>query len=495
MSGSVWQGLMEASVDSMLAAYQARETDVRSVVRAYLDRIEAYDRRGPALWSLIAVNPDVMKEAEALDRAFAASGKLSGPLHGVPALIKDNVDVAGLPTTGGSRALAGWLPPRDATLVTKLRAAGAIILAKTTMSEFARGGIDNINSVLPGFARNPYNTAHATGGSSGGTGAALAANFGTIGIGSDTWGSIRNPSSNNAIVGLRPSRALVSRHGMMGLYDARDTVGPMARTVADLVALLDVIAGVDPEDPATAGAAGKIPPTFKTCLKANGANRKRIGVLRQAFPPGGSDPAVTALLDRAVADLRSLGAEIVDPLVVPEFDDHPARPHPQSEVRATLEKYLAKTGPGYPKTVADVMASQKFHPLHEAGLIAASTAPNPNEDPAVKKLEADEIRMREAYERAMTGAGVDFLVMPCASFPPKLNGDRNTTPAGSTTWIASGLHWPAIIVPMGYSHDDLPSGLQVVGRPWSDAALIEIAYSYEQATHHRHPPGTVPPLN
>jgi Asp-tRNA(Asn)/Glu-tRNA(Gln) amidotransferase A subunit family amidase len=388
-----------------------------------------------------------------------------------------------------------WMPPRDATLVAKLRAAGAIILAKTTMSEFARGGIDNINSVLPGFARNPYNTAHATGGSSGGTGAALAANFGMLGIGSDTWGSIRNPSSNNAIVGLRPSRALVSRQGMMGLYDARDTVGPMARSVADLVALLDVIAGVDSGDPATAGAAGKIPPTYKTCLKVDGARRKRIGVLRQAFPPGGSDPAVTALLNQAVADLQALGAEIVDPVVIPEFNDHPARPHPQSEVRAALEKYLAKTGPGYPKTVAEVVASQKFHPLHEVGLIAAASAPPPNEDPVVNKLEADEIRMREAYERAMEGVDVNFLVMPCASFPPKLNGDRNTTPAGSTTWIASGLHWPAIVVPMGYSYEDLPSGLQIVGRPWSDTELIEIAYSYEQATHHRHPPRTVPALD
>ena len=156
--------------------------------------------------------------------------------------MKDNVDVEGLPTTGGSRTLIGWIPPRDATIIARLRAAGAIILAKTTMSEFARGGVDNINSVLPGFARNPYNTAYSTGGSSGGTGASLAANFGMIGIGSDTWGSVRNPASNNCVVGLRPSWAAVSRAGMMGLYDARDVAGPMARSVADVVAMLEVIA-------------------------------------------------------------------------------------------------------------------------------------------------------------------------------------------------------------------------------------------------------------
>ena len=179
--GTAWRKRNGASrkqmLRSMLDAYRARETDVQSVVRSYLDRIEAYDRKGPALWSIVTLNPKAMAEAEALDRAFANTGKLAGPLHGIPVLVKDNVDVEGLPTTGGSRTLIGWMPPRDATIVARLRAAGAVILAKTTMSEFARGGIDNINSVLPGFARNPYNTAHATGGSSGGTGAVPCRQF------------------------------------------------------------------------------------------------------------------------------------------------------------------------------------------------------------------------------------------------------------------------------------------------------------------------------
>ena len=491
MAKAKWR-IEEASVGSMLAAYRARETDVQTVVRSYLDRIEAYDRKGPALWSIVTLNSKAMAEAEALDRAFANTGELAGPLHGIPVLVKDNVDVEGLPTTGGSRTLVGWMPPRDATIVARLRAGGAVILAKTTMSEFARGGIDNINSVLPGFARNPYNTAHATGGSSGGTGAALAANFGMIGIGSDTWGSIRNPSSNNSIVGLRPSWAAVSRAGMMGLYDARDVAGPMARSVADVAAMLDVIAGVDPADPATANAAGKIPASYRAFLKADGMRGKRIGVLRQAFPPDASDPAVTALVDQAVKDLRAGGSLVVDPFTIPEFADHPARPHPASEVRAAIEKYLARTGRGFPKSIADIVASKNFHPLHETGLVAAAVAPLPSEDPAVKLLEADEVLMRTAYERAMQRADIEFFVMPCASFPPKLNGDRNTTPAGSTTWIASGLHWPAIVVPMGFTGEDLPSGLQIVGKPWSEPQLIEIAHSYELATQHRHPPTTVP---
>jgi Asp-tRNA(Asn)/Glu-tRNA(Gln) amidotransferase A subunit family amidase len=348
--------------------------------------------------------------------------------------------------------------------------------------------LDNINSVLPGFARNPYKTAYATGGSSGGTGAGLAASFGVVGLGSDTWGSIRNPSSNNALVGIRTSWALVSRAGMVGLYDARDTAGPMARTVSDLATLLDVIGGVDADDPATAEAEGNIPPTYKAFLDKDGARGKRLGVLRQAFPPNASDPHVVALVNRAVADLRRLGAEIVDPFVVPDFDRFPARPHPPSEVRAAIERYLATTGPEFPKTIDDVVKSGKFHPLHEVGLKALIGTPSPHDDPIVRRLETDEGAMRRAYLDAMQRERIDALVLPVAAYPPKLNGDRNTTPAGATTWIASGLHWPAAVVPMGYTYEDLPSGLQIVGRPWSEPALFEIAYAYEQATHHRKPP-------
>jgi amidase len=484
----------ETTIANLHAAYRDGRATVRLAIQGFLDRIAAYDKKGPALGLVISVNAHALDEADRLDRSFAASGELAGPLHGIPVLAKDNYDVAGLQTTGGSAAMLGWVPPRDATIIAKLRAAGAIVIAKVTMSEWARGGVDNINSVLPGFARNPYNTAYATGGSSGGTGAGIAANYGVIGLGSDTWGSIRNPSSNNAIVGLRPSWALVSRAGMIGLYYARDMAGPMTRTVTDLAKTLDVIAGVDPADPATAGASGKIPASYAAGLKTSGAQGRRIGVLRQAFRPEASDPDVVALVDKAIDDLRRIGAEIVDPLLIEDFDRFPPRPHPHSEVRASFERYLATTGPGYPKTVADIIATKKFHPLHEPGLIAALQAPAPADDPVVRELEAHEIEMRQAYSQAMRAAKIDALIMPAARHPPKLNGDRNTTPTGTTTWIASGLHWPALVVPMGFTREDLPSGLQIVGEPWSDAKLIEIGYAYEQATHHRHPPASVPPL-
>lgn len=430
----------ETSITDVHAAFLHSRTTARAVTQAHFDRIAAYDRNGPALGAIIVTNPRALEDAELLDGQLQRSGNMSGPLHGIPVLVKDNFDVAGLQTTGGSAALKGWTPVRDSTAVRRLRAAGAIILAKTSMSEWARGGYDNINSVLPGFARNPYNTAYATGGSSGGTGAGLAASFGVVGLGSDTWGSIRNPASNNALVGLRTSWALVSRAGMLGLYEARDTAGPLARTMTDLVKLLDVIAGVDEADPATAAAAGKIPSTYSAFLNTEGARGKRIGVLRQTFPADASDPNVVTLLDRAAEDLRKIGADIIDPLIVPEFDRFGPRLHPLSEVRAAIERYLAQTGPEFPKSLAEVVAAHKFHPLHEVSLTATAVAPAPGDDPVVRQLDADEACMRRAYLEAMDRARIDALILPVAAYPPRLNGDRDTTPAGATTWIASGLH-------------------------------------------------------
>jgi Asp-tRNA(Asn)/Glu-tRNA(Gln) amidotransferase A subunit family amidase len=484
----------EATIANIHDAYTAGTVTVREIVQAHLDRIVAYDRKGPALGAVILTNPDALADADKLDDYWRRCGKMVGPLHGIPVLVKDNYDVASLQTTGGSSALLGWVPAKDSTVVAKLRAAGAVILAKTTMSEWARGGFDNINSVLPGFARNPYNTARATGGSSGGTGAGLAASFGVVGLGSDTFGSIRNPSSNNALVGLRTSWALVSRAGMIGLYDARDTAGPMARTMTDLVRLLDAIAGVDANDPATTEAAGKIPDSYKPFLKESGARGKHLGVFRQALRVEGADPHVVALLDRAVDDLRAAGAEIVDPFAVPEFEGWVPQHHPLSEVRAAIERYLASTGPEFPKTIAEIVAAGKFHPLHEVSLKATAIAPPPSEDPIVRRLEENEASLRAAFLHAMDSARIDALVFPVATFPPKLNGDRNTTPAGATTWIGSSLHWPAAVVPMGYTYENLPSGLQIMGRPWSESRLIEIAFAYEQATHHRRAPSTVPSL-
>ena len=200
------------------------------------------------------------------------------------------------------------------------------------------------------------------------------------------------------------------------------------------------------------------------------------------------------MFDRAVADLHRAGAEIIDPLIIPEFDQFTPRLHPLGEVRAAIERYLSRTGPTFPKTLSDIMASGKFHPLHEVGLLETSTALAPDEDPVVEQLEEDEARMRIAYLAAMDERRIDVLAIPTATYPPRVNGDRYMATAGTRSGIASALHWPAAVVPMGYTYENLPSGLQLIGRPWSEPILIEIAYAYEQATQHRVPPSTVPSL-
>jgi amidase len=308
----------EASVAQIHAAYLSRKTTAREVTQAYLDRIAAYDKRGPYLNSLITVNAQALAEADRLDAALKSSGKLTGPLHGIPIIVKDNLDTADMPTSSGVELFKDFVPTQDAFVVSRLRAAGAIILAKSSLSEMAMGLADNINSALPGFTRNPYNTAYASGGSSGGTAVAIAASFGAVGVGTDTGGSIRAPSSINNLVGLRPTVGLVSRTGMGPLDSVRDTPGPMGRSVEDVARLLDVMVGVDPADARTAASDGKSREKYANALDRNGLKGARIGVLRQALSLSDSaDSRVVALFDKAVADLRAAGATIVDDFKVP----------------------------------------------------------------------------------------------------------------------------------------------------------------------------------
>jgi amidase len=486
----------EAGIAEIQAAYLAGKTTAREVTQAYLDRIAAYDKRGPYLNALITVNANALAEADRLDAALESGGKLTGPLHGIPVIVKDNLDTFDMPTSTGVALFKDFVPPKDAFIVSRLRAAGAIILAKSSLSELAMGLADNINSVLPGFTRNPYNTAYASGGSSGGTGVAIAASFGTVGIGTDTGGSVRAPSSINNLVGLRPTVGLVSRTGMGPLDSQRDTPGPMGRTVADVAKLLDVLAAVDPADARTAPSKGKAPKSYTDSLDRNGLAGARIGVFRQALAVGdGADPRVAALLDEAVADLRAAGATIVDDFKVPGFESFPRPPQTAARSKADWEGFFAYEGPTFPvKTVAELRDSRQYHPLHAARIaeIAAITAA-PEQDATTVKGRADEQMYREAFGAAMDAAQVDALVFPVWNFPPRLNGDRGQTASGSLTFIGSATQWPVAVVPMGFV-DDLPVGFQIFGRAWSEPQLLKYAYAYEQATHHRRPPPTTPAL-
>jgi amidase len=490
----------ETTIAQLHAAYLNGKVTAHEVTQAYIDRIVRYDKRGPYLNSIITLNDHALADADKLDAALKASGKLTGPLHGIPVILKDNLDTFDMPTTSGVALFKDFVPPKDAFVVARLRQAGAILLAKASLSELAMGLADSINSVLPGFTRNPYNTAYASGGSSGGTGVAIAANFGAVGVGTDTGGSVRAPASINNLVGIRPTVGLVSRTGMGPLDSQRDTPGPMGRTVEDAARLLDVMAGVDSADVRTAAAEPNIPRTYTAFLDKNGLKGARIGVFRQTLKlQDGADAGVVALFERAIADLQAAGAEIVNDFTVPGFETFPRPPQTAARTKADWEAFFAYEGPTFPiKTVLelrDAPPNKRVHPLHAARIaeIAAVTL-SPDEDPQTVQGRKDEQMYRDKLGAAMDAAHVDALVFPVWTLPPKINGDRGQTPQGSLTFIGSATQWPVVAVPMGFVEENLPIGLQILGRPWTEPQLIKFAYAYEQFAHHRRPPSNAPPL-
>jgi amidase len=511
---SMAAAIEEATIADLHAAYSSGRLTVREVVTAYLARIDAYDKRGPHLNSIINLNKLALEEADKLDTTFKATGKLSGPLHGIPVLVKDCIDAAGMPMTSGFQGWKNYIPPADAPLVAKLKASGAIILGKNSLSEFTFGGGDNINSVLGGFARNPYNTAYATGGSSGGTGNSIAANFAMVGIGTDTGGSIRMPSAHNALAGIRPTVGLVSRLGVTPNSGLRDTAGPMARTVTDMALTLEAIAGPDPDDFATrtpphgVPAPSPFPARFTASLKKDALKGARLGVLRQVFKPGVTDPRILANFEKTIAELKAAGAEIVDPFTVPELDKLPRAPQTPARLKDDFARWFA-LHPGVPYASVQAIADSKLaHPLHQTRLeVTASAGPVATDPDTIKGLETENA-YRAAFTKAMDAQRIDALVFPVWAQLPVINGDRNTqittgepNPKGgvtglgaSLTFVASTLQWPGLSVPNGYLGEGLPVGLQIVGRAWDDAKIIGYAYAYEQSTHYRRPPASVPPL-
>lgn len=499
----------EATIADVQSAFLSGQMSARQLVTAYLERIAAYDKQGPYINSIINLNPQALAEADALDAKLKHDGKLSGPLHGIPVLVKDCIDATQMPMTAGFQGWKNYYPPSDAPLVAKIKAAGGIVIGKASLSELTNGGGDNINSVLPGFARNPYNTAFATGGSSGGTGAAIAANFAMVGVGTDTGGSVRMPSAHNALVGLRPTVGLISRTGIQPNNSVRDTAGPMTRSVTDLARLLDAMVGIDVNDAATLRNKGHIPKTYLTSLKKDALKGARLGVLRQVFTDKVTDPRIIAHFEQTLTELREAGAEIVDTFVVPEIEGLPRAPQTPARRKADMIKFFA-AHPGIPYASPQAMAESKLaHPLHQAGIEAVAAAGAPETDPdTIKGLEI-EATYRAAFTKAMDAGRIDAVIFPTWAQLPVVNGDRNTqvmsdepNPKGgvtglssSLTFVGSTLQWPALSVPSGYLGQGLPVGLQILGRAWDESRLIGYAYAYEQATHYRRPPASTPPIS
>ena len=488
--------LREATIEQLHSAMLAGKLTAVQLVQLYLDRIEAYDKKGPFLNAIIVVNPKALAEARRLDSLYKVTGKFVGPLHGIPVIVKDNYNTNDLPTTNGTLAMKDFIPPNDAFVVRRIREAGAIIIAKSNLAEFAMSGQFSVSSILPGYSHNPYDTQRTTAGSSGGTAAAIAADFGTIGLGTDTGSSIRGPASHQSLVGFRPTLGLVSRDGIAPLAMSSDTGGPICRTVEDAVRLLDVIAGYDKADSVTRRSEGKIPATYRKFLDKNGLKGARIGVFRQLCTPKNSDPQVYALFNKALDELRAAGAIVVDSVRVPELDTIKKSYDTIPELRRDFNLYLASLGPKAPhKTLESIIKSKKFHPFLEKSLLDAqadSLAPEAHKGWA-KNLALSE-RLRQLLLRAMDSAGVDVLVYPSFSYPPRLIGDLNTPSGTNNNALSPPTGFPAFSVPMGFTYNNLPSGLQFFGRPFSEPVLIRLCYAYEQATLHRKPPETTPVL-
>jgi Asp-tRNA(Asn)/Glu-tRNA(Gln) amidotransferase A subunit family amidase len=486
----------ETTIAQIHAAMRGGQLTCRALVDEYLRRIDAYDKNGPAINAIVVLNPDARKEADELDRRFAQGG-LTGPLHCIPTIVKDNFETIGLQSAAGSLALEGFVSNKDAFLVKRMKQAGAIVLAKSNMAEWAFSPYETVNSILPGYTKNPYALDRVTAGSSGGTAAAIAANFGAVGLGSDTGNSIRGPSSHNALVGIRSTMGLTSRAGVIPLSVLADIAGPMTRTVADAAAVFQVIAGEDPDDPVTAASREHQIPDYAKSLDPNGLKGARIGILRQAYERNTVDPEVNDVFMTAVADLERAGAIIVDPVRVDLSSvRRPQGLGPCGGFKYDINRYLAAQGDRVKvHSLEEVIRSRKFHPSIEWRLRSAQDGPENGPDtPACKADAAYREQFRTAVGKAMDDAKLDAFVYPTWSNPPRLIGDLNT-PAGDNSQVFSPTTgWPAINVPMGYTRGTLPAGMTLFGRAWSEATLIKFAYAYEQATHRRHSPAAAPPL-
>ena len=482
--------LEEATIAQIHAAFKAKTLTCRALTNAYLERIDALDKRGPALNAIILVNPQALAVADSLDTRYATGGP-TGPLHCIPMIVKDNFETVGMQTTGGSLALEGWKPLQDATMVRQIKHAGAIVLAKSNLAEWAFSPYETVSSILPGYSHNPYALDRVTAGSSGGTAAAVAASFGAVGLGTDTGNSIRGPSAHQALVGIRSTMGLTSRAGVIPLNASADVAGPMARTVADAVAVFEVVVGSDPADSVTAPADAKRSASYASFLVRGTLKGARIGILRQAYERPTLDPDVQRVFERAVADLRAQGAVIVEARV----DSLDAIQRRQqggcSPFKADLERFFAARGSNAPvKTIDELLRSRKFHPTNAPRLRDAAQATEmPEASAGCQSRERVRSALRDAVQQMMDSLKIDAAIYPTWSNPPRLIGDLNTPHGDNSQLFSPSTGFPAITVPMGYTRDNrLPAGISFLGRPWSEGRLIQLVFDYEQTTKHRRAP-------
>lgn len=476
--------LHELQISDIHRAYERGDYTSEDLVNAYLARMDSLNDE---LNALTVINPDAVKIARSLDEEYARTGTLR-PLHGIPLIVKDNINTRGLPTTAGALALKDYIPDADAFIIQRLTDAGAIVLAKSNMAEWAFSP-KHTESSTAGTTRNPYHTGRVPAGSSGGTAAAIAANLGTIGLGTDTGNSIRGPSSHCALVGFRTTLGLVSRSAIVPLYLRNDVVGPMCRTVEDATRVLEVIAATDPDDPITRYGEGKRADNYRQFLQKDGLQGSRIGVLR-ILADNDPHPEITALFEQALSELRDLGAEVIDPLVVPDFNEL-RRNQWCAEFRTDIEDFLAAyVKSDTLKTLEDIIRIGTTSEYAKDGLAHFAEASGRSQSPEIPCLNPfeDQLRIafREAIEKQMDSLQLDAIVYPSWNHPPARIDAFNEEYRGDNSQIISPhTGQPAFTVPMGFTEAGLPAGLQFLGRMFDEPTLIRLVYAYEQGTMNR----------
>lgn len=499
-----------ATIADIQLAYSSDALSSEQLVQLYLNRIAAYDDAGPKLNSLITINPNALSIAKELDVERQTTGPRS-ILHGIPILLKDNFDTFDLPTTAGSVALKGSIAPDDAFVVKQLRDAGAIILGKTNLDEWAHGGAAGGGySSIGGQTLNPYNLQRGPAGSSSGTGAAIAANFGVFGLGSDTGGSIRGPAAANGLVGIKPTLGLTSRDGVIPFALSFDVTGPLARNVTDAAIALSFMTGVDPNDPATSGSANFLSKDYTQFLKPEALVGARIGIARDFF---GGNPDVDKAIETAIGDIKALGATVVDSVRFPQTAlsalGRTYSTISDTEFKAQLADYLKTTGDAYPKTLADVIAISQSPEVANSPLPVNSRVlerlfeaevrgPLDNPEYLAAKLIQDTV-IRPAVQAVLDENNLDAIIYPTSRCPAApIAGVVDPTyvcrsgPGASNFANLSGF--PDVQVPAGFTTDGLPVALSFLGRAYSEPTLLGFAYAYEQATNKRLPPKLVPAL-
>ena len=491
--------VVEVTIASVHGAMEAGQLTCRTLVQAYIDRIEAYDKTGPRLNTVQHLNARALAEADSLDREFDSRGFV-GSLHCVPVLLKDQVETSDMPTTYGSALFQDFVPTRDATIVVRMKEAGAIVLAKTTMGEFASRYVGSAF----GIVRNAYDPNRNPSGSSGGSASGIAANFGLVGIGEDTGGSVRGPASVNNLVGLRPTLPLVSRHGMMPANPTQDTMGPITRTVADAAALLDIIAGYDAADPLTAYSVGRTPETYTASLDPRALQDARVGIVREPMSSG-ADPEsedyakVRDVIDQAIADINDLGAYVIDPLDVSTLEL--ARGIGNNfETEEAMNRYLAEHAEIPVTSLREILLSGVVNPWRARGMMGSvgKSTVDPGYLEVIQRREA----LRVGLLKVMADQDLDAIIYATFDHQPTLIArDVETNPEpedgyglGDNRGLSPAIGFPALTVPAGFTTDGLPVGLEFLGRPFTEGMLLGLGYSYEQATDHRQPPPTTPKL-